>query len=207
MPYLIHDIKNVAPEDHPLYFFDANVWIAALKYYSGGKQNEYESPYQSFFEVVVELNETHDPEILKRLKNKPKIVLTSLVLSEIINAYMRKVAMRNYFGNGDEYRRYDFKRDYRDKTDSDYKAKLKDLCTDIDSLSDYAVLMDDDFKAIYSASTLGNLYNYDLDFNDFYYGEFLKKYKLPLVTHDKDCKFENVVTITAQERLLKISDI
>lgn len=207
MSFLIYDIKDILPEEYPLYFCDANVWIAALKYYGHGGEERYEVPYQEFIDAIVNLNEINDPKLLKKVKHQPKVVLTSLVLSEIINAYMRNVAMKSYFGGDNTYRTFSFKKDYRDKPDSDYKAQLKDLCTDIMGLSDYTVLMDDDFKALNPIQNLDDLAGIDLDFNDFYYRDFLKKHNIPLVTHDKDCKFDGVITITAQRKLIDISDI
>jgi hypothetical protein len=208
MAYLIYDIKTFSPEEYPYYFLDSNVWIAALKYYGVGNTNAYEIPYQGFFDAIVNLNEINDPKAEKHIKNKPKIVLTSLVLSEIINAFMRNVAMKAYFDKlGFNHRNYVFKNDYRDNSNSDYKSQLSNLCSDIVALSDYTLLMNDSFDIIDPFSFLPNLVNIDQDFNDLYYYHFLRENKIPFVSHDKDCKFEDIVIITASKELLRISNV
>ncbi len=208
MSYLIYDIKDFPPEDSPVYYFDANIWISALKYYGIGIGNKYEVPYQSFVEALINLNEIKDPEAEKHVKNKPKIILTSLVLSEIINAFMRNVAMKAYFDKlGFNHKNFSFKNDYRDNPKSDYKSQLSNLATDLIALSDYTLLMNDEFDVIDPFSFLPDLVSLGQDFNDYYYFQFLKSKNIPYITHDKDCKFENIIIITANKELLNISDI
>ena len=207
MAYLIHDIRAFPVEDYPYYYCDANVWIAALKYYSNESENNYETPYQTFINAIVNLNEVHDPKIEKRIKNKPKIVVSSIVFSEIINAYMRNVAMRAYFGGGEEYQRFNYKKEYRDDPSTDYKSQLNNLCTDIASFSDYTILYNDEFEELNPFSIIPELPLLDSDFNDIYYYHSLKDKDIPFVTHDKDFKFPDIMIITANQLLLKISSI
>lgn len=128
MAHLIYDITKVTPEDYPIYFFDANVWISGLLYYGSLSAQPHEKPYQDFVEAVVNLNSISEPKALKRIKNQPKIIIINLLLSEIINAYMRKVAMKAFFGGGKTYISMNFKSDYRDNPHSDYKKQLSELC-------------------------------------------------------------------------------
>jgi hypothetical protein len=208
MAYLVHNIKSFAVEDYPFYFCDANVWIAALKYYGiCGGTVDYEKPYQDFISALVNLNELSDPEAIKRRKNNPKIILTCLVLSEVINSYMRKVAMKAYFGNDVEYKNHDFKRDYRDNPVSDYKEQLKNLSTDIIAFSDYTILFNDDFSIIEPFRIITSLPTIDADFNDLYYYNYFKDKNIPVVTHDKDFKFEDIDIITSNRGLLRLSSI
>lgn len=204
MSYQITDISSLSVDYYPYYYCDANVWIAALKYYGIGCQNAYELPYQTFIEAIVNLNEINDPQVEKRIKNKPKIILSSLVLSEIVNAFMRNVAMKAFFGGNDEYCNYDYKRDYRDNASSDYKSQLTNLCTDILSFKDYTILLSDEFNSINPFDWITQLPTIDTDFNDLYYYKFLIDKNIPFVTHDKDFKFQDIPIITANPRLLKL---
>jgi hypothetical protein len=202
MSYTISDIRSFSVEDYPYYYCDANVWIAALKHYCFGSTDSYELPYQKFIADIVNLNETKDPNLIKNIKNKPKIILSSLVLSEIINSFMRNVAMKTYFGGNDEYKRHNYKKEYRDNPSSDYKRQLTNLCTDIASFEDYTKLENDDFMNLNPCNWLMQLSLIDADFNDFYYFQYLKGKNIPFVTSDKDFKFQNIPIITASKNLL-----
>lgn len=203
MAYLIHDIKKHPLDDYPFYFCDANVWIIALQYFGEEETN----PYQTFIEGIVNLNEEKDPKAIKRMNNQPKIIITSLVLSEIINAYMRNVAMKMNYGGGNEYKKYDFKSDYRDNPYSNYHQMLKDLISDLNAFSDYMILENDKFDTIKPFSFLSELLTIDADFNDLYYYQFLQGKNIPFLTNDKDCKFEDINIITANPKLLELSDL
>lgn len=196
------DISGVAPYDHPLYFFDANAWIANLKNTRSKPLDEHEKPYINLFEGIVTINNETDEKILKKMKHpKPRFVFTSVLLSEIINAYMRSVAMKAYCAfHKFDYGKFDFKRDYRPI--EDYKNQLKKLVDDITAFADYCVFMDDDFVALKPFEMLKTMSN-RYDFNDFYYYNFCKKNKLAIVTHDKDFKFSDITVISANPKLLK----
>lgn len=204
MAYLISDIRSLPVEDFPLYYCDANVWIATLKLYGNGVADSYELPYQTFVEAIVNLNENNDPQQIKKIKNKPKIILSSLVLSEIINSFMRNVAMKAYFGGNDEYKKHDYKKDYRDNPVSNYKKELTNLCTDISSFEDYTILEQDDFVNMKPYSWINQLSSLDADFNDLYYYKYLKSKGIPFVTNDKDFNFQDIPIITANPKLLKL---
>jgi len=207
MAYPIYQIQNFIPEDYPFYFCDANVWIAILKYYGIGSVRSYEEPYQDFFLAIINLNENKDPVAVKRIKNRPKIVLTSLLLSEVINAYMRNVAMKSFFGGGEAYKSHNFKTEYRDNIHSDYKKQIATFTSDLATFQDYVVLYNDDFTTISPFSFLPSLSTLNADFNDLYYFHFLKGKSIPLVTHDKDFLFQDITIITNQQALLRHSTI
>lgn len=202
MGYIIHDIRSVAIDEFPLYFCDSNVWIAALRYIP----SDYEIPYQYFISGIVNLNNITEPKLEKKIKHKPKIVLNSLVLSEVINAFMRNVAMKEYYEDKPEYDLHEFKK-YRDDPASDYYAQLKSLCTDISAYSDYIVFHNDEFDTIEPFSIISVLPTLSMDFNDLYYCNLLKKKGIPIVTNDKDFKFENIEIITANRELLRLTTL
>ena len=153
------------------------------------------------------MNETKDPEAVKRIKNRPKIILTGLLLSEIINAYMRNVAMKAFFGGDSSFKSHNFKSEYRDNPSSDYKQQIKTFTSDLDAFQDYTILMSDDFEKIHPFSFLPSLTTLSTDFNDLYYYHFLKDKGIPFVTHDKDCLFHDIPIITNQSELLKRTTI
>jgi hypothetical protein len=207
MEFLIHKIDTLIPEDYPFIFCDANVWITTLKYFGSIGVDYNEQPYQDFIEAIINLNNEKDPVISKKIKNRPKIVLTSILLSEIINAYMRNVAMKAFFGGDDTYKAKNYKNDYRDNSKSDFEKKLSDLCSDICAFQDYTCLMDDSFKSINPYSFLPKLCSYHADFNDVYYFHFLLHHKMPFITHDKDCKFNDIIIGTNNKSLLSYSTV
>lgn len=88
------DINNLnkEPDKYKLYFIDANIWIAIIKYNNFNKKDIDFQPYFDFFEALVNLNSLPN-KLIKKDKYKPKIIMTSMLLSEIINAYLRNVAM------------------------------------------------------------------------------------------------------------------
>lgn len=207
MAFLIHKIDSIIPEDYPLIFCDANVWITTLKYFGSINVSTDEQPYQDFIDAIINLNNVSDPILSKKIKNRPKIVLTSILLSEIINAYMRNVAMKSFFGGGVTFKSMNYKSDYRDNPHSDFKKKLKDLCSDIIAFKDYTVVMDDSFKTIDPFNILSTLGTFDADFNDVYYYHFLTHHKMPFITHDRDCRFSDIVIGTNLKSLLNHSTI
>lgn len=207
MAYPIYPIKGYIPENNPNYFCDANVWIAILKYFGLGGVTPDEVPYQDFFEAIINLNENNDPEAVKHIKYKPKIFLTSMLLSEIINTYMRKVAMRSFFGGGVTYKSLDYKKDYRENPTSDYKKQIGTFTSDLASFQDYVILINDDFSNIDPFSFLPSLSSQSTDFNDLYYYHLLKGKGVPFVTNDKDCLFQDIPIITNHSALLKHSTI
>lgn len=66
------------------YFVDANVWIYSLESFSN--LSDLENNYYQFFYDIVDSN----------LDPKPKILLPILLISEITNTYLRKIAMPEY---------------------------------------------------------------------------------------------------------------
>lgn len=207
MAYLIYDIKSLAPDSYPQYFFDANVWIAELKYTASINNDYHEQPYIDFFEAVINLNSITDPKALKKVKNQPKIIVTSMLISEIVNAYMRNIAMKLYFKSlGIDYRTKNFKTDYRQNSAADYEVQLKKLISDFVAFKDYIQLWDDDLKTIDPFTILPTL-NADVDFNDFYYYYLFYGKNVPIVTIDNDFIFQDIDIVTANKKLLPLTSI
>ena len=96
------------------YFIDANVWIYAMQNQSSLK-NWRENKYADFFFDIIDSN----------LDPQPKIILPSLLISEIINTYLRQIALSDYKRDSGIFSsdKFDFKRDYR--STQHYKDNLE----------------------------------------------------------------------------------
>ena len=192
----ISPIKDLDPQSHEYYFFDANIWIAILKNNYSNNSERGLQPYIDFFEAMVNLNSFS----AKVAKKQPKIVLTGMLLSEVINAYLRSVAMPAYLncapGQGN------FKKDYRENIHSDYDRQINILTSDINSFSFMFHLVDDCFSKISPLTHLSSL-NREVDYNDLYYYELMKFLNIPIITHDKDFRFNDIQIYTNSYPLLK----
>jgi predicted nucleic acid-binding protein len=200
MAFEAYKLTNILPESHPFYFFDANIWIAILKNNQYDNAEKHYHPYIDFFESIVNLNTITDTKILKKVKNVPKIAFTSMLLSEIINAYLRNVAMPAFLrckpGEGN------FKKDYRENIYSDFDKQIKILVSDIQQFDFLLHIVDDSFSKIGIGNSL-NLLDRKIDFNDLYYSLLMKELNIPIVTHDKDFKYDSISIITTNNILLQ----
>ena len=192
----IKDIAEVQKDIHQYqcYFIDANAWIGYLEKQHLGKSPKYEK-YIAFIDEIVRLNQKQNPQ-----KTPPKIAITSLLLSEIINRYMRDIAMKLFFG--DNYKEKNFKKDYRNTTN--YKQKLADFIETITGFESAYILLNDDFNNIDLLAKLEDLKQNGGDFNDFYFYEIIKKNNIPIVTNDADFKdYPDIDIITNNATLLE----
>lgn len=198
MAYKIHLLDTVSLEKK-LYFFDANLWIKILKpkFEPKGKDEK----YQTFF---------------NRFKNSslnPKIAVTSLVLSEVINRIMREYGMRKYLSINPEAKTiYNedpqgfYKKYYRNT--ENFKITYNILCDDIKSYSSICTLLNDKlgddikFKHLLSNPPTA------LDFNDYYYYLLAKKTGMSIVTDDHDFFVQDVEILTYNTKLYqKVKDM
>ena len=193
----ICELDAMAADEYPLYFFDANIWIAYLKQQRGYTIDRDEAKYVKFFEDIIELhtNQHLSPRFL------PKIVMPALVLTETINALIRHECERyfklNPLPNGEKAI---FKKHYRPL--EEYRKKLRKIVTDIQSVGDYLELWDDNFSKQPILNTFSS--NPDFDFNDYYYSLLFKGNKVAIVTHDNDYSlFPDIIVITCNRNLLR----
>lgn len=194
------DINNLnEPSKYQRYFIDANVWIAIIKYNTVNKKDSDFQPYIDFFEALVNLN-SQPSKLFKKNNYQPKIIVTSMLLSEIINAYLRNVAMPAFLNC--EPSKCNFKKDYRENIHSDYDKQLKILISDIRSYSFMFEIVDDNFSTNSDLSFLNEL-NRNVDFNDLYYYKLMKSLNVPIVTDDKDFKYNDIMVFTNNKRVLK----
>ncbi len=203
---IILKIDEIAPEDFPFYFFDANIWVAIIGQMGGNTAQANDRPYLDFWTIVVNIHERKGTPLLeKKTKHFPKIVIPAVLLSETINALIN-IHGKTYLADNPSIvppgRSFSFKRDYRPL--DDYKKKLRQILSDFHALEAYLEFRDDGFG---QSNILGDFstYNSDFDFNDYLYAKMFRGTNIPIVTHDADFgMFPDITIITANPKLLKI---
>ncbi len=183
----VMDVETYVPQDGDKYFFDANIW---LYFYCpiGNHKKEIISKYSGF---------------LKRaLSNDTIIYVSSLIASEIINAWLRldfNILRRKKTVN-DSYKKH-----YRGS--SHYLSTAKDIQAVFNNqLLKISTPLDDRFTEISLPDVLSELDK--TDFNDCYYHHLAKLDNLLIVTDDADfAELDTGVSIlTANQKLLKTID-
>jgi len=169
-------------------FFDANLWLKILK--PPFKPSSKDQKYLQFFDRF----RCHPA--------KPKIAVTALVLSEVINRYLRDVSYKIFcqkqgLENPDKSF---YKIGYRpsNKFAEDYLS----LCEDIKAFKQIYLLENDGFgdeirqKQILTSPPAG------LDFNDHYYYQLALTRGYSIVTDDQDFWVPGVEILTFNQQLL-----
>lgn len=196
---MIKHINDLVINNYNYFFLDANVWIYQLR--GSSNLENWLEPYIKVFDSIINKNDTLAdlPAKVKKDEVRPRIILTSMLLSEIINSYLRNVAMKRFCPNCT-----DFKKEYREDKYSNYDSELKSIITDITSFSDYIYLLDDSFNNIDIFTKL-ELLDRSTDFNDLYYNCLLENKDIPIITNDADFNVEYNTIYTANNKLLNIN--
>lgn len=135
------------------YFLDANIWIYSLQRFED--LANWQASYYNFFYDIVDSS----------LSPKPKIVLPSLLLSEIINTFLKQIALP-------EYRLLysipsnvvtNFKKDYRPTQHC--KDSFERIMDDIVSIKSSIEFLND--SAIVNEAYLFDKNISDFDYNDY----------------------------------------
>ena len=161
------NITDYIPKHSDKFFFDNNIWM--YLYCPIGNYNQFVvEKYSNFFGKILDV--------------KAKIYVSSLILSEFYNTYIR---LDFNIWKGKEKK--DFKKDYRPfkqcKTTSEIiinSIESRILCV--------SERINDEFIDIPINKLIEKIGL--LDFNDSYYVELAKKNNFKIVTNDRD--FENV---------------
>ncbi len=176
------------------YFVDANVWIYSLQNFDDLKPWE-DRYYQFFFDIV---DSPLDP--------RPQILMPTILLSEIINTYLRKFAIPEYrLANSiPPAVSTDFKKDYRPT--QHYKDSFEKIMDDISGLHAAIKYVDDGY--INTRSILLNKSIGIFDYNDYLYyslcSELNKSERVILLTNDSDFQITDLEIITANKTLLSL---
>lgn len=194
----IDDINKHTVKDQ-VYFFDANVWLFVLHEFAPSKA--YHRKYSDFFFEVIE-----------DASKSAKIVVCSLLISEIIGTFMRRVAVPQFEIDHPGVLGYplDFKKDYRKKQrehHDEYFEVVKDNIKGFLANKDRVLVVNDDFDFHYNNDIISKCPPM-FDFNDFYYYQLVKRLsgnmKISVVTHDSDWRVEDIHIITAEKGLLSL---
>lgn len=176
------------------YFFDANVWMLRLKEPFNLKPHE--QAYLDFIDTILS-------------DDKLKVYTHSLVISEVVNAYLR-VSFDDYKKNlpfdpkntlsTQQIASLNFKSHYRNTAHYDFA--LKTFKTDFKAYETFLHFLDNEYKV--DAPYLIRNIPPNSDFNDYFYYEMAIDFALTIVTHDSDFIYHDVEILTENLKLLKL---
>lgn len=173
------------------YFLDANIWLKILQPKVNTPYKD--TKYRALFEKIT-------------ANSKCKIVVPSLILSEVINRILREVHFGKYVSNiqkvnpGFKPDKDFYKNIYRPS--QEFKIAYSMVCYEIKNYNNSIVLINDGlgtdfkFKHILKDPPSG------LDFNDYFYYNLCKKNNYVLVTDDKDFWVEDIEVVTLSSTLI-----
>lgn len=188
MPFDIRDLRTERVTDNTKYFFDANIWLCVLstQFTLRGNTND----YLNFFEAVA-----------KHTKNT-KVLMTSFLLSETVNRYLREISMKKFArtkGDAEPLHSSYFKQKYR--ADAQFAIDYQSVCDDIKAYHSALEFISDDFGTFRVKDILKSP-DSNLDFNDSLAVKLALKHNYVIVTDDKDFWVEGVKVITRNNDLL-----
>jgi len=181
----ILDIEAYTPTQNDKLFFDANIWLYLF------------SPIGNYKRNIIK---KYDGFLKKILKANASIFISSLILSEFFNAYVKK---EFYILQAKYPRKYkNFKTDFR------ITKEYSELITDIESIVRTKILkiskrMDDEFVSIDLEKVFTDIDK--ADFNDKYYQELLRDKNIKVVTNDYHFvgTSKDIAVITANPKALR----
>lgn len=187
MDNIVTDITTFTPMENDLFILDCNVLMYVFYTY-GGYKNKLMKPYKTFFNKIAVKSQS--------------ILITSVLLSEFINTYIRNEYKRYLRENNLKEYQFDFKKDY--KPTNEYKDTVKEISdVVINQLLPLpsVVLCDDDITKVNISDMFLNENTFD--FNDRYYGELARYKDCYIVTNDADLmSVNNIKIITANKHML-----
>ena len=148
------------------FFFDTNVWLFIFAPIAGAK------PYKQkmYSQILKDI----------RLRNAC-LWINSLVIAEYVNAVLR-LEFKQWTERNQKYG-VDFKRDFRPT--ADYQAALTDIKGQVTAILGICQHRPDDFNVLNVDNIITSMGS-KLDFGDSMIVEMCRRYKLKLVTDDKD---------------------
>lgn len=213
---IIH-LSRFPPNEKRKVLFDTQLWLKCFLDQSSflqGRLVEQSDPvratiskskrYVRFFNDFVRADTT-----------TPKVVLPAVLLSEIINAYLRRIMFPRYQSDFDyeiakwikekekNKERYDlFKEHYR--TSIRFSQDFRMLRRFMHYASPYLILMPDEFGVTYHFDSVLDYTATSLDFNDNYYCVLARKNNWIIITDDGDFRDQPDLDIyTLNTKLLR----
>lgn len=188
------------------YFLDANVWLYFLQgeYLAVDKYglNEYSKRYHARYWTFV--------NGLLQVEGA-RIGVSALLVSEIVNAFIRKFAMRSNLSRlgwtDSKIFMANPKYDYRDNPESNYDEMMRFVSGTLMNFceADKLVFCDLGFSVTDQATYI--LQNFArmnrTDFNDYCFYEICAQKRWPLITDDEDMCFPDIEIYTLQDKLLR----
>ena len=188
MAYDIKTLRNVSVQPKK-YFFDTNIWLFKLN--EPATLNQYQKQYIDFFDNICK----------STLSPKPKIIITAILLSEIVNRYLRDVGFKIYCEENhlDKHNKELYKTNYRKS--EQFNVDYTFICSEIKAYHNFCDLQNDLFGSDVTLKVLLKNPNKGLDFNDSYYYHLSVKNNFSIVTNDSDFFVEDVEVITLNNTL------
>jgi predicted nucleic acid-binding protein len=199
----IKDIAKAKVQSPHYYFLDTNVWVYAMNsVHLPNVADKGNKRYTDFFFEIVEFEN----------KPRPRIIMCSLLMSEIINTYMKKYAMADflfltYTKKGEKAPHIDYKKDYR--STEHFKTNYKLILNEIKTYHESIEVIDDCFVELKPFQLLKECPT-EQDFNDYYYHVLCKKFSkkkanFSFVTNDGDFKITDFEILTSNISLLELN--
>lgn len=182
----VMDVETYVPQDGDRYFFDANIW---LYFYC---------PLGNYRKNTIR---KYDGFLKKAINSNTNIYVSSLIVSEIINRWLRLDFIRAK--RRDSCIR-DFKEHYRGSTH--YLSTAKDIQAVFNhQLLKISTPLDDRATEISISDVISGLDK--ADFNDCYYHHLARLDNLVIVTNDADfAELDTGISIlTANQKLLNVN--
>jgi len=205
-------ISEVKPTDHSAYFIDSNVWLAWFQHQRVMSLEESKKSFPSeikpkpeytdyliFLDELITHHLTYDEGKHGKLPNpKPKILFSSLLATEIVNAYSRNISQRLFkFDTKSGIKTF---KEYRHTPH--YRSELRMLVDDILTFKDLCVCIDDNFNELDFFNRIKEFTN-KYDFNDFFYMNTCKVWGgCPIITHDGDFSHPDFHVLTMNTKML-----
>ncbi len=179
------NINDYTPLTHDKFFFDANIWLYLY------------CPMGNCRKTTIQ---NYDGFLKKVIQSKSRIFISSLILSEIFNRWLR-LEFNMWKKHFSKY--VDFKRDFRNTTK--YKETVSLIKTTVlGKIIKIAKRIDDKFNNI----SLDELFEQieKFDFNDNYFLAMANLEDFKIVTDDSDFAFPRKISVsilTANKKILK----
>ena len=196
MPFANITRLAIARVDSTNYFVDANVWIYAIQ----GEEllDRWQKQYSNFFYDIIESS----------LEPQPKILMPTLLFSEILNTYLTKFALAEYKiinGIPANASTFQFKRDYRPS--QHYKDSYEKVIDDIKSFRSSLHFINDQ-SIVTDPPLYLNSFVDPFDFNDYFYYQICKEFQktdtVTILTNDGDFQINDIPIITLNRTLLAL---
>lgn len=194
MSLTIEDVKKYRPVEGGKYLFDANIWLAILDL-------NFSKPYMAAYEDLF------DDIITQRSARGTKVVIPSLLLSEVLNRYMNDIfykefCYKNPISAGMQKHEH-YKHVYR--VHADYSHDLSVACDSVRqySKSNGLTFLSDNLDKFTFKQLIKNIPTF-LDINDHMYAEIARAQGITVVTNDGDFKVEGITVVTGNPGLLKL---